>query len=70
MMRRMYRHVGSVDLRLSLAVLGNFVVENALTDLDLNVLVGQGGDVRLGVRANAKDVGEVELQLGAGIGAG
>ena len=45
MMRGMNGYVRSVDLRLSLAVLGNGVIHNSLAKLNLDVLVSEIGNV-------------------------
>jgi hypothetical protein len=67
MMRGMNRDVGRINLRLSFAVLGNHEIGNAFAQLNLNLFVRQVCNVCLGIRAQAKRVGEIELQLRAGV---
>src|SRR5450631_253334 len=64
MMRGMDRYVGGIDLGLSFAVFRDREVRDALAQLNLNVFLRKVRDVGLGVRSQAKYVGEVELQLG------
>ena len=45
MVRRMNRDVGRVDFRFRLAILGNAVIEDALAELNLNILVSQIRDI-------------------------
>jgi len=62
-MRGMDGHVRGIDLRLGFAVFRNREVQDALAQLNLNVFLRQVRDVDLGVRAQAKNIGEVELQF-------
>src|ERR1700691_3267338 len=61
--RRMQRDVGRVDLRLSFTFTKDGVIGQALSDLNLNVLLREVRDVGLGIRSQAKNVGVVELYL-------
>jgi hypothetical protein len=66
-LRRTDGKVGRVHFRPDFAGLESSVRSLALAHLDLNFLVGQAGDIRLRTPAQAQNVREIELQLGAGI---
>ena len=66
----MHGDVRCVDLDVGFAVLEDRKVHQALRDLDLNLLIAEGGDVGLRVLVEAKNVGEIELNFGLGVGAG
>jgi hypothetical protein len=51
-------------------VLEDRKVHQALRDLDLNLLIAEGGDVGLRVLVEAKNVGEIELNFGLRVRAG
>ncbi len=63
-MRRMHRDVRRIDFWLSLALIKDRVVGQALSKLNLDVLLGKVRDVGLRIRSQAKNVGEVKLHLG------
>ena len=65
MVRRVNRDVRRVDFRFRLTILGNGVIENALAELNLNILVSKIRDICRGIRAQAKGVSEIELYFGA-----
>src|SRR3982074_1021412 len=65
MMRRMYRHVRSVDLRLGLTVFEDGIVRDPLRQLNLNIALREVHNIRLRVVSETNNVGEIELQLSA-----
>src|ERR1700678_1531602 len=66
----MNSHVGSVDLRLRLALSKYGVVRHPLRHLNLNIFVREVRDVSLRVWSQTQNVGVIELHLGASAGSG
>ena len=69
-MRRMDRHVRSVDFRLGFTIFRDRVVGDALAQLNLDILFREVRDIRFAVRSEAKGISEIELQLSARIVSG
>jgi hypothetical protein len=62
-MRRMNGHIRCVDFRLGFALVEDAVIGQSLGQLNLDVVVSEIGNIGLRVRPQAKNVGEVELDL-------
>src|SRR5258708_37853887 len=61
----MCRYLRNSNLRPDLALIEDAIVRESLPKLNLNVLVRKVRDCGLSIRAEAKNVGVIELHLGA-----
>ena len=63
----MHGHIWCINLRLGLALVEDGVIGQALRELNLDVAIRKVCNVRLRIRAEAKNVGVIELNLGPGV---